>query len=224
MKIKEIFEVRKQTPEKLKTLEYIKEWRLEFNRRGIKIRTKSFGKFIIHDDGSVDSLSKTLIIDDYMLDEDGLLPVKFNSCNELTIYATRLRGFKNFPEKVLNPEKINSPISFVFGAKSTNLNSFEGFPSYINGTLDVSTLKHLNFSKVNNYIKSVNNIYFNKEYVGPLLSVLKINDLRRLTVFKSYNNKLEKAVEILGKYIESKDILGCQDELIENGLSQYAKL
>jgi hypothetical protein len=60
-----------------------------------------------------------------------------------------------------------------------------------------------------------------------ILSLLKIKTLEIIAVNDySLSPPMFKALSILKKYASAKDhdILGCQDELIENGFSQLAKL
>jgi hypothetical protein len=66
-------------------------------------------------------------------------------------------------------------------------------------------------------------ITFNKpkNIIGNVLGLLKIKSLVNLSTAFYPSTQW---IKIVNNYISSKDLLGCQDELIENGLSKYAKL
>jgi hypothetical protein len=51
--------------------------------------------------------------------------------------------------------------------------------------------------------------------------------MTKLTSIYTYShmpNEVKKAFIILKKYLNTKDIIACQEELIEAGLKDYAKL
>jgi hypothetical protein len=64
-------------------------------------------------------------------------------------------------------------------------------------------------------------IVYPQNIIGNVLSILKIKSLKKMHFAESKTNKWPAIVK---KYIQSRDILECQDELIDNGLSAYAKL
>lgn len=58
-----------------------------------------------------------------------------------------------------------------------------------------------------------------------LLSLLKIENLNKLTASQFKNEKLLEALKIVTEHLQgSRDIPECQQELIEAGLQEYAKL
>jgi hypothetical protein len=58
---------------------------------------------------------------------------------------------------------------------------------------------------------------------GNVLGLLKLKNLTESGILNMASSNPEW-FEILKKYMKTKDILGCQDELIDNGFSKYAKL
>lgn len=65
-------------------------------------------------------------------------------------------------------------------------------------------------------------IYNSENVIGNVLSLLR---LKKVFTLEIVNSQKVKWVEIVEKYFkeDDKDILSCQEELIANGLRQYAK-
>jgi hypothetical protein len=133
-------------------------------------------------------------------------------------------------------EKINSLLStlnkeydsFSFSLKPVSnrlsiviKNSFPSiFISY--PTIYLDNIGEMSFSGVNKFINCEHLYLMSTENItSNLLGILKIKSLNKLSIL-SFKNAL--IFKIIKKYISSKDILGCQDELIENGFSKFAKL
>jgi hypothetical protein len=106
-----------------------------------------------------------------------------------------------------------------------NFKSWEGFPQVVEGNISFYDLENANFSGIGKIKLTADLFIIPYAYSGPLLGFLKLN-IEKLMLLRGpkASEKTKQAVEIINKYIESKDILECQDELIDNGLSKYAKL
>jgi len=66
------------------------------------------------------------------------------------------------------------------------------------------------------------NIYNSENVIGNVLSLLRLKDVSTLEIVSLQKVKWAPIIE---KYFENdKDILECQEELIANGLNEYAKL
>jgi hypothetical protein len=174
-----------------------------------------------------------------LLDDNLELKIPLEQTAEIQITCT-INSFKNFPEKIVHNGKYRNKVynwalrSYYHQPKVTSL---EGFPQYIDGNVDIAAFTELNYSKVYNYIKEITGfIIINAKYEGPMLGFLKIKGLQSISYdfvyskkFNSYvevsKSRFKQAIDIVNKYLKTdRDILGCQDELIENGLSEYAKL
>jgi hypothetical protein len=78
----------------------------------------------------------------------------------------------------------------------TKVNSLDYLPKQIDGDVDMSYLVN-----VKNY-----------------LAVFKIKGIEKIKI-----SNLSDVAKILNKYIKQRDIIGCQDELIEAGFEEYAR-
>ena len=109
-----------------------------------------------------------------------------------------------------------------FYCSYNNLTSLEGTPQKVNGDFScydnpIKSLKGIG----KDYLKEING-FINLDHCpieSHMLGLLKVKGLTKIEF--NHNNKVE---EILNKHLKSRDILSCQDELIENGLEEYAKL
>jgi hypothetical protein len=235
MKIKELFE-EQYSEEYKRTQELIKSW---LNTPNSKLSSLDKGilnyHITINSDGSINASGDRLFIIDEMLDNNGEYPIRIKRANKIVIAAGNLTSFKNFPTEMeygfRNKVYIFKLIEFKYDTMS-KLTSFEYFPSKLNGSIQIgSRAPNLSFAKIDNYIKEMNGIIFiSPTYSGPLLSFLKIKGEPVLMSFGEDVNKDSKIVKALGiinnhlSITGNRDILGCQDELIDNGLSEYAKL
>lgn len=193
----------------------ISDWRDKFNQYA---HQGSFGKIKLVDNKIVHE-SERLKVFDFMI-ENGQLALPFQSCNKLEVYVTNgLTSFKNFPEKILYQSgTYSSRLNFAF--RQPKLTSLEYFPRFIGGNIDTTLLDNLNLTRCNKFIDHMGGRWsISDKYVGPVLSLLLLNDLRRVY---SRNNKL---IEILNNHLnKDRDVMEAREELIAQGLKDYAKL
>ena len=173
--------------------------------------------------------------------------IKFESFGQGTLgtgdYALVIRvDIKDI--SFLKNEKIFSDfqndIIQMFNEKWKSLNfKFHSNTCYLHDNIpsspiDVDDLKFiLKFSQnmtlhdIHKYISCKTLILQNmKHLTGNVLGLLKIKKLEKLSIDVSgtYDIKSVRAIEIINNHLKSRDILSCQEELIENGLEEYAKL
>jgi hypothetical protein len=203
MKIEELFE-KSQTKEEARRI--VGRW-CEANER-LKIDNFVFGMT-----GDVEEYKGNFIIYPNMLD-NGILPVKVKKCKDLIVQAD-VKSFLNFPDSMRG---------FFYGNADNNIKSLSGLSIDIDGEFYASDFTNLSLSRIDKYIKSAKGIVISETNKGPVLSLLKIKNLISVKTF-SLDKEIQQVIEILNHYLTtSKDILSCQDELIDNGLSEYAKL
>jgi hypothetical protein len=117
----------------------------------------------------------------------------------------------------------------VMRVENVKLSSYDGFPKTITrlylGNTGVNSITELakNVNRLNTLI-----LVGDTEFSG-LLSALKIPGLTHFSFegtrdSSKLSEKLQKAVEIVHRHLQTKDIAECMDELIEAGLKEYAKL
>ena len=114
-----------------------------------------------------------------------------------------------------------SSVSGYFSCYSNNLTSLEGAPSSVGGHFVCSRNKLTSLHNIHKQIKHIGlnaNFEFNP-ITSCVLGLLLIDGLK--TVYLG-NTKVQ---DILNKHIKGdKDIFACQEELIENGFDEFAKL
>lgn len=239
MKIFELLsEAPKVSEETKRVREIIKSWR-EWIKANPQYAEGSFGHYELTPNNELIHKGRAIIVRPYMLDENGELPVKIHSCYKLTVATNELKSFKNFPDKILYDyrqkqwNRRNADWCLSFGGVYSNdlrydhITSLNGITPEIGGGADFSMLEKVNFSHVDTYIKSCSVIALPRDYVGPLLSFLKIPNLTRLNApgFNNDKRPQERAKAIINKHLAGgRDIIACQRELIEQDLDEYAEL
>ena len=147
-----------------------------------------------------------------------------------------------FPEQIISlegaPKKVNGNFdvdgntrltSLVGGPEEVggfyscydcDLTSLEGAPKKVGGVFDADGNKRLtSFSGIHKHIKEIDGKFrCDSDLSGPVLGLLKIKKLQKV-ILKDW--KLE---DILNKYLPEGDLIDCQQELIEAGYEEQAKL
>lgn len=225
MKIKELFEE-----------DYTQIENLPLSAKIKLIRGKG-GKVPLHK--VVDNelvFAKQLIITPSYLDNKGEVIVPIAKTGQLLINASRFSSFKNCPKQVgdygytMGRGGTDWTGSVVIASNNEVLTSLEGFPTEGVKGVRLGLARNIDYHNVNLHIPEVypdSMFEISSEYEGPILAFLRIKGLKRLWQWKGYAKQkpLAKAVVILNNYLASdRDILGCQEELIDAGLKEYAKL
>ena len=218
-----------------KVRDIITQWREEFKYHFIG---KTFGAYTLNANNEIIHKGQVLEICDFMLDNKGELMLPFESCNLLkieTYSAQKLKSFKNFPRTITATVNTKKAVAFTSPGECKGVTSLEGIPSTIQGTLDLSSFHNLSLSKIDKHIDSVKSIIPPYNYVGPVLSLLKIKNFPQKSIWFSSSwftyaddknsARTQKLREIISYHLANgKNIIACQEELFKNGLDEYAKL
>ena len=186
-------------------------------------------KFEVEFDGSVAFYDHITTIHDFMLDAQHELPFQFYKCNALHFEAPLLKSFKNFPEFVygddFNYKQDGGAVKLAEG-RYNNITSLEGLDiNAKNCKIDFSQCKNLSYTNVHKHIKGARGVFIANNYVGPLLGFLMIPNLQEVKRYISSDADLNHALEILNTHLAGeRDLIDCQQELIEAGLKQYANI
>jgi hypothetical protein len=173
--------------------------------------------------GKIYSPAQLMIIN-CMFDDNNELLFPFEEVEQLTIKDIP-KTFKNFPNVVKN--------GIEFQLKG-QIQSLDGFPSDISNQLNTSRILNFDLSNLNKYIQRIDGyLIINCFYEGPMLSLLKIKNLKQVS-FIDWNSqkskfetekktKLTQACNIINKYLPLGNILACANELRIAKLYDYAK-
>lgn len=130
-----------------------------------------------------------------------------------SIHLQRLSGSPTVPFKF-------GTVQESFRCGTTSLTDLRWLPSWIGGTLDVSATGILSFAGISKYVAHVGNtIMFASVPPTHCLELLLIGGAPGFV--SSSNNPI---ADILNKYRGTGDILACQDELIDVGYIDQARL
>ena len=168
--------------------------------------------------------SRLEIFDD-CLDDEGNLFVPLGSCSSMLIHSKNIRSFKNFPE-FIGVKQTMGTMKVLNFTQDNKISSLEGFPQTTEGDLNLRWLSHVNFSKCNKFMETVNGtVAINDSYVGPILSFLLVKKLKTLDLAQSPSDHALVAEQIFNKHLRGdKEILECKEELMNAGFKEYAKL
>lgn len=197
----------------------IKTWREKIKLERYPARA-TFGNYKI-DNGEIVHTSEQLIVYPFMLDDNGALILKFKSCNKMYIIDIdfKLNSFHNFPETIYGPNErfLNYGIKVAY---STHKNiPLDGITKTFMKSCSFWKFPNVNLSNVHKHIKYVGETFsINPNYKNPILGVLLIEGIKDFIGVKSIE-------PILNKHLQGdRDILECQEELIDNGFKEYARL
>lgn len=173
------------------------------------------------------------ILEDCGLDEIVFSPNGISSRKSITVV--------NLDKLGPPPFKIIKARWFDLGDIKTMCESVTEIPNWLPEVEQKCTLcvpKIKSISKIDKHLKSCGElmICLDKPLKSGLLSLLKINNLYKFSVEVSDYNHIvtqedeedwkdfEKAIKIVTKFLGRKDLLGCQDALMDAGLEEYAAL
>lgn len=202
----------------------VRLWRAE-NKERDKL---GFGVYNIIDN-MINHKSNELIIHNHML-LNKELPVPFFMCKKLSVSLTcKLKSFKNFPLSInglTNTQKNRHPDVVLRVGEQLLLTSLEGFPKTVNGGVDLSMCKMMSYEKSHKHFDYIRALQINSSYVGPLLSLMLVDSLEAVYVAATNTSEIGMAVGIINTHLasEERDIIDCQQDLIDNGLKKYASL
>ena len=160
----------------------------------------NFGAFDINIILNDELISKANYVSDVIIEILSSLNVKYEPFANKEVLNITIKNGKSLP-------KLHSPIEFsnvslTFDSKI----SLSGIHKFISSSCD-----HI-------YLKNLSNV------TDSVLGLIKIGKKPRQILLNDFG-QLPKWFDIIANYInKSSDILACQEELIENGLEQYAQL
>ncbi len=114
-----------------------------------------------------------------------------------------------------------SSVGGSFYCSDNNLTSLEGAPSSVNGDFYCYNNTLTSLHHIHKQIKHIggNANFENNQIVSHVLGLLLIDGLKEVYL----DNR--KVQNIINKHLKGdRDVFACQDELIENGLDDYARL
>jgi hypothetical protein len=158
-----------------------------------------------------------------ILDEDGNMPESSDHLEISGWKITTLRG-------------ISKHIKTYCDIASNELSNLDFLPSHIGTYLKFSNNKINSLSDIHKRIKYVKKIDCKGNPIeSKVLGLLKINGLEQVEMYDpgghifgitypEINKKLKTVEEIINRYIPHGDLIECQNELIDAGLQEYARL
>lgn len=117
-----------------------------------------------------------------------------------------------------------------FNCSSTKIKSLEGAPSYIGGNFNCWNTDITSLKNIHKHIKHIGGVLFlPKKVRSRVLGVVLIKGLRKIdfhTIAQTGVSTKQKQVEtIINKHLlGDRDPHACQEEMLEAGLGEYAKL
>jgi hypothetical protein len=106
--------------------------------------------------------------------------------------------------------------------------NLEGCPPYIGGSLSVINNPISSLTGVHRIVRHVSNIWLPYSIQSSILGLLKIEGLHRVIAggeMSPGGDRFDLAIRLINKHLRGdRDILACQEELIDNGLEEFAQL
>ena len=99
------------------------------------------------------------------------------------------------------------------------LTSLQGAPQYVGGDFSCWQIKMLSYSGIDKNIKRIDGIFLGHEDATHLLGLLLVKGIKQILI-----NNSGPTDKIMNKYLGTGDILSAQDELIDAGLFDQARL
>jgi len=128
----------------------------------------------------------------------------------------------------LDGSKIDSFSTNGFNCSNRGLTSLVGVPRNIDGNFVCINNKLTSLEGIHKLFDTINGyVWFTGNPIkSHVLGLLKIKSIENIifTQDLDINNELENVAMILNNHLKSKDIFACQQELIDAGLAEYAKL
>ena len=228
MKIRELFEENSNSEFAKK---WISKWMAACTGNLAKYKNE-ISNCDFQNNGDVVYQGNLYILDDDFLDENKEIPIQVAQCRRFQIASTNITSFKNSPKFIAGSSNgINDWVFLlrkVFGDKEdfNSLRSLEGITPIIPGNINLAPAHNLSYSKVDKHIKEIDgHLRISGQYVGPLLSFLKVKKLDYIMAGVNPIDETDRACEIISAHLQSdRNIVACQEELFQNNLDMYAKL
>ena len=131
-------------------------------------------------------------------------------------YSGSIKSFEGLPREI---------DSITFNHSPEFIETFEGFPDGL-GTLRFYGSGAFGVKDLAKHVKRLNSIVCTQtdlEPKTPMLSLFKIKGLDSLSNDNMILDECKLVFKIMNKYLRHEDIFTCQEEMIDNGFSQYAR-
>ena len=131
--------------------------------------------------------------------------------DDFTCFSNNLKSLKGGPEYVGGD----------FYCYHNGLTSLEGAPSWVDGIFNCRDNNLTSLHNIHKHIKHIGGmLYASRNPIkSHVLGVVLIDGIKNIWI----DNK--KVQDIINKHLDGdKDVFACQEELIENGYEDYAKL
>lgn len=229
MKIKELFE---QTDNSQFAKKWVSKWQQACVGNLQKYRNE-IGNCDFQNNGDVIYHGNLYILDDDFLDENHEIPIQVAQCRRFQIATPSITSFKNCPKYLSGSStEIGDWVFLLRPLSGGNLENFkalrslEGITPIIPGHINLALAPNISYAKANKYFKEIDGILrISGQYVGPLLSLLKISKLNTVNCGADANAKTNEACAIISKHLQAdRNIIACQEELFQNNLDEFAKL
>lgn len=170
------------------------------------LKEKGILLYIIHPSGVVDVTGDV----DLNAFPESYLPVQFGTITgSFDIGASSLKSLKGAPRYV-------GEHCLVDGS---TISSIEGIPEYIGGDLSAFKTEIKSISGIDKLVKHIGGTVYLDESTTHILGLLRIDGVQNVDV--DFGSTLDKIME---KHLKTRDLISAQDELIEAGFVEQAKL
>ncbi|MGI0076581.1 MAG: hypothetical protein ACREAU_04140 [Nitrosopumilaceae archaeon] len=135
------------------------------------------------------------------------------------------RGFMCLNTNIKSLEGAPYYVGGYFDCSETNITSLEGAPSYVGSYFACHDTKITSFHNIHKQIKHIGGILtIDSAVKSHIMGLMLIKNLK-IEISGVKNKQLKQAIAIMNKHLAGRrNIHDCQEELIEAGLSEYAKL
>ena len=137
-------------------------------------------------------------------------------------FINKLSSLKGIPKNIMR-----------LNASENLINTLEDFPERIEKDCIINNNKLTNLKNIHKHIKHIGGrlVIAENPIKSHILGLLKIEGLQDVSAFREFHTPKELmhsplviAVAIINKHLKDRDILACQQELIDAGLEEFAQL
>ena len=196
---------------------------------GAELGNQSFPKYTIRSDNKVDVRTGTVTLFSQFF-KHGRFPFRFGKVSNMEIYINEVTSLEGMPDE-LGKKGALVPYALHLLAGDPDkimLKDLKGISPVIYNPIDMSSISGVSLTNLHKYVRYIGRtITLPNDYKGPILSLLNIDGIERLSMNRlSASDTMIMVQDILNKALESgdRDVISCKKELIAAGLKEYAKL
>jgi len=174
----------------------------------------------------VDLFEQQVVIkDDVIIPRETTTLVGYKHKGKPIAQAKVLGNFYCSATKITSLEQGPSWVSGVFYCWNTNITSLRGAPSYVGDDFDCSGTKITSLHNIHKQIKHIGGTFYISNTVrSHILGVMFIKGLQRIELYNS-NTEQKQVEKIINEHLAgNRNVHDAQEELLEAGLKEYAKL